>query len=90
MVRHESARPYSKLSNGEDVHLVPGVPVKWKCDMCECVNAKHPAFNVYIPNRKNAIDPFTRPMPPGAAWECTGCHHPMRNHGFYFEGHKIK
>jgi hypothetical protein len=52
--------------------------------MCDCINQRHPAFNVYVPSRKNAINPFGA-MPPGAAWECTGCRHPMRNHGFTFD-----
>ena len=57
---------------------------RFKCDECSCITQKRPFFNLYIPDRKNAIRPSNL-LPPGAEWLCTNCKHPSKVHRFTFE-----
>ncbi len=58
------------------------VPSRWKCKDCDCINDKHPAFNLYAPGRRNAVRSMALP---GTKWECTKCHHPASSHSFTFD-----
>lgn len=61
------------------------ITTKWACSECDCVNKKHPAFNLYVPNRKSAISPYEHQNDPGAEFLCTLCKHPSKFHKFTFK-----